>query len=122
MENDRNFAGYAGIMNASCTYPSYETKCEHMKPYMFPKCNVPCENMYGNYMNMNMNMCDNMPMNTCYRHDMNMHMHPYNMQKMEPLENMCGKTYKVLMVHVNETVHKIVMENMGTMWHYGSRC
>jgi len=36
-------------------------------------------------------------------------------QNMEPLENMCGKTYKVLIVHVHKSMHKIMMENMGVM-------
>lgn len=35
--------------------------------------------------------------------------------KMEPIENMCGNTYKIMMVSVEKTVKKIMMENMGMM-------
>ena len=85
----------------------YKQNCnmENMPPYMYGKCmNMPCCNGYM--------MQYNMP-NYSSRSDM--YMNSYGMQMMEPLENMCGKTYKILIVCVRKTVQKIMMENMGMM-------
>ena len=38
----------------------------------------------------------------------------YPMMKMEPIENMCG-SYKMLIVYVEKSINKIMMENMGMM-------
>ena len=38
----------------------------------------------------------------------------YPMMHMEPIENMCG-TYKMLIVYVEKSISKIMMENMGMM-------
>lgn len=37
-----------------------------------------------------------------------------NVIKMEPIENMCG-SYKMLIVYVEKSINKIIMENMGMM-------
>ena len=42
-------------------------------------------------------------------------MKPYQMQKIESLENMCSQTYKMLIVKVRKTIQIIIMENMGMM-------
>lgn len=118
MEQDRNFMGYGQMMqnNEYCPYQQskYMKNMENMPPYMYGKCMHMNEDMQcGNYM---MDVCphvQHMHMNNCCRGDM--YINPYQMQKMEPIETMCGKTYKVFMVHVKRTVQKIVMENMGMM-------
>ena len=114
MEFDRNYMGYNPMINHidNCAGQcfKYENKFmeKGMPPYMYGKCmdkwgDTP--NMCSKYMN----TCDNMPMHCGIRGE-------YLMQhNMEPLENMCGKTYKVLIVHVHKTMHKIMMENMGMM-------
>ena len=130
MEFDRNYMGYGHMMNNMDSCPGCCIKHEDkymdkgMPGYMYGKCMEKWEtppNMCCKYMN----MYDNMPIGYGMRTDMqympqmyhmnNMHhMHHMN-QNMEPIENMCGKTYKVLIMHVHKSVHKIMMENMGTM-------
>ncbi len=117
MEFDRNYMGYGPMMNQIDNCPGQCLKFENkymekgMPPYMYGKCmekwdDVP--NMCSKYMP----AWDKMPMHYDVRGDNTMyHMH----QNMEPLENMCGKTYKVLIVHVHKTMHKIMLENMGVM-------
>ena len=117
MEFDRNYMGFGPMMNHMDNCPGQCPKFENkfmekgMPPYMYGNCmekwdNTP--NMCSKYMNMH----DNMPMHYSMRGEYPMHhMH----QNMEPIENMCGKTYKVLIVHVHKTMHKIMMENMGVM-------
>lgn len=124
MEFDRNYMGYNPMMNHMDICPGQCYKFENkymdkgMPPYMYGKCMEKWDdtpNMCSKYLN----MCDNMPGKYNMRADMypmqymgNMnHMH----QNMEPLENMCGKTYNILIVHVHKAMHKIMMENMGTM-------
>ncbi len=100
----------------------YENKCNEG---MYGTCN-----MQHNYGHMD---CKNtmMDFNPCINHNMN-YMHnycnkPYDcmpgnlargygypMMKMEPIENMCG-SYKMLIVYVEKSVNKIMMENMGMM-------
>lgn len=118
MDFDRNYMGYCPMMNYMENYPydcsKYENKFieKGMPPYMHAKCNDKWEdtsNMCCKYMN----MCDNMPCTMRGEYPMT-HMHHMH-QNMEPLESMCGKTYKVLIVHVHKTMHKIMMENMGVM-------
>lgn len=125
MEFDRNYMGYGHtqmpMQNCVNMCPGQCFKWDEkgmdgkMPPYM-----------YGNYMDKwehkpdmcskYLNPCDNMPGQYMMRSDMNpmYHMH-YMHQNMEPVENMCGKTYKVLIVHVHKTMHKMMMENMGVM-------
>ena len=112
MDFDRNYMGHYHMMNhmdnCSGMYPKYENMEKGMPPYMYSKCMDKWEekpNMCCKYMN----MCD-MPYGMRGEYPM-YHMH----QNMEPLENMCGKTYNVLIVHVHKTMHKIMMENMGVM-------
>lgn len=115
MEFDRNYMGYGHMMNHMDNCPGQCFKFDNkymektMPPYMYGKCMEKWDespNMCSKYLN----ACDNMPGNYGMRTDM-YHMH----HNMEPLENMCGKTYKVLIVHVHKTMHKIMMENMGVM-------
>lgn len=116
MDFDRNYMGYnhMGCMMDMCPGQciNQENKYKEMKvmpPYMYGKCMEKWDdtpNMCSKYMN----MYDNMPYGM--RGDYPMHHIHHNM---EPLENMCGKTYKVLIVHVHKTMHKIMMENMGVM-------
>ena len=84
-------------------------------------------NMPNNYGHME---CKNtmMDFNPCMNHNMNyMYNKPcecmpgnwargygYPMMKMEPIENMCG-SYKMLIVYVEKSINKIMMENMGMM-------
>lgn len=108
MELDRNYMGFYPMMNKMDSYntycPKYENKmmeCPMMhNPYMHGKC---------------MGMWDN---NMCYNH-MNTYDKSrgdmYNMQYMEPLENLCGKTHKIFMGCINKSMQKIIMENMGMM-------
>lgn len=115
MEQDRNFMGFNGMMqgNEYCTYhqPKFMKNMDNMPSYMYGKCMTMNENMpCGNYM---MDGYQQMNMNNCCRGDM--YMNPYQMQKMEPLESMCGKSYRVFIVYVRKTVQKIVMDNMGMM-------
>ncbi len=83
--------------------------------------NVECKNNmmdFNHCMNHNMNYIPNyynkeyecMPGHLArgYGYPMN------NMMKMEPLENMCG-SYKMLIVYVEKSINKIMMENMGMM-------
>lgn len=124
MEFDRNYMGYGPMMNNmdNCPMqcPKFENKfmekgMQMMPPYMYGKCMDKWEtapNMCSKFMN----PCDNMPYSMRGEYPMQ-HMQPMSHmhQNMEPLENMCGKTYKVLIVHVHKTMHKIMMENMGVM-------
>ena len=118
MEFDRNYMGYGPMMNHMEYCPGQCYKHENkfmekgMPPYMYGKCMDKWDetpNMCSKYMN----VCDNMPMHYGMRTDM-YHM-PHMHQNMEPLENMCGKTYKILIMHVHKSMHKIMMENMGVM-------
>lgn len=121
MELDRSYMGYNPMMNYMDNCPMNCQKMDNkymdkgMPPYMYGKCMDKWDdtpNMCSKFMN----PCDNMPTPYTMRSDMHPmqqmgHMH----QNMEPLENMCGKTYKVLIVHVHKTMHKMMMENMGVM-------
>ena len=118
MEQERNFVGFPGnIMNYGWyNYPKFENNLEEMPPYMYGKCMGNCEpKQCDNY------MVPPMYMNTYCRGEMCMN--PYDMQamnmnmgmNMEPIETMCGKTYKTLMMDVKKTVSKIAMENMGML-------
>ena len=117
MEFDRNYMGYGNMMNNMNMNPgqcfNFENKCmeKTIPPYMHGKCMDKWEDtsaMCSKYLN----PCDNMPGNYGMRCE---YMMPNMHQNMEPLENMCGKTYKVLIVHVHKAMHKIMMENMGVM-------
>ena len=117
MDFERNYMGHYPMMNYMDNCPGSCPKVENkfmekgIPPYMCGKCMEKWDetpNMCCKYMN----MCDNMPMPYGMRGEYPMHhMH----QSVEPLENMCGKTYNVLIVHVHKTMHKIMMENMGVM-------
>ena len=108
MDFDRNYMGYYPM-------PSHMENC-HMQCPKMEKCmqgncmeKWECSpNMYHKYMN----MCDNMNMPYNMRGD---YMMPNMHHNMEPIENLCGKTYKMLIVHVHKSMHKIMMENMGVM-------
>lgn len=84
-----------------------ENKAEQMMmpPYMYGKCmyNMP-QMTDANYMYLNMCKC---------RGGYNTYM-PYA-NNMEPIENMCGKHYKIMMTYVSKEMNKIVVENMGMM-------
>ena len=92
-----------------CINQEHKYMVKEMPPYMHGKCMEKWDEM-PNMCSKYMNMCDNMPYGM--RGDYPMH---YMHQNMQPLENMCGKTYNVLIVHVHKKVHKIMMENMGVM-------
>jgi len=120
MDFDRNYMGYYPMMNhmdnCHMQCPKMENKFmeKEMPPYMCGKCMEKWEdtpNVCCKYMN----MCDKMPMNYGMRGEYPMAPMHHMQQNMEPLENMCGKTYKVLIVHVHKSMHKIMMENMGVM-------
>lgn len=123
MEFDRNYMGYGHMMNHMDMCPgqcfNYDNKMmgNKMPPYMYGKCMEKWDDM-PNMCSKYLNPCDNMPGQYYMRGEYPMqHMyHTHHMhQNMEPLENMCGKTYKVLIVHVHKRVHKIMMDNMGVM-------
>lgn len=102
MEQDKNYMGYMNNM------PCFGM--ENMPPYMYGKC-MNMDNMSYNNKFMPC-MENNMP--NCYgRNDM--YMNPYMMKNLEPIENMCGNTYKILIVYVRKTMNSIIMENMGMM-------
>ena len=122
MELDRNFMGYypSNNMQSGWQCPKYDNKGMNdkmdMPGYMYGKC-MPQHNNSGWKFNP-MNMQEYMQPGCGCRCNMNMHMHmnpEFHMHNMEPLENMCGKTYKVLIVYVDKTIQKMMMENMGVM-------
>ena len=115
MDFDRNYMDYGHMMNNMNMCPGqcfkFEDKCmeQGMPPYMHGKCMDKWEHkpdMCSKYLN----PCYNMPGYNVRGEYMMPHM-----QHMEPLENMCGKTYNILIVHVHKTMHKMMMENMGVM-------
>lgn len=112
MEFDRNYMPYYHMMNNMDNCPA---KCSSMQkempPYMYGKYTNKWEQM-PDMCSKYMNMYDNMPMSYSPRGE---YMMPHINQNMEPLENMCGKTYKILVVHVHKRMHKMMMENMGVM-------
>ncbi|MBQ8044219.1 MAG: hypothetical protein IJ272_08790 [Clostridia bacterium] len=121
MEFDRNYMGYGHMPNCMETCPGQCFKWDNkqmdakMPPYMHGKCMEKWDDtpdMCSKYLN----PYHNMPGQYMMRTDMHPMHHMHHMhQNMEPVENMCGKTYKVLIVHVHKTMHKMMMENMGVM-------
>lgn len=115
MENlDRtNFMPYNMYQfNGECMTKGSQMNMEQqMPPYMYGKCNSMCNPMCNTQQNImpNMYMCPN----NCRG--------GYNTYAMEPIENLCGKHYKMLMVYVNKSMTKIVTENMGMMPKYISK-
>jgi len=115
MEFDRNYMGHYQMMNYmdSCPglCPKYENKyMEKMSsPYMYDKYMDKWDDTPKACCKY-MNMCDDMPYGMRGEYMM-----PHMKNNMEPIENMCGKTYKLLIVHVHKTMHKMMMENMGVM-------
>lgn len=106
MENlDRNmpYNMYTYGCNNNMKPMNMENNMEQMMmpPYMYGKC------MYNTPEMQNINMC--MYQNKCRGGYMG---YPVNM---EPVENMCGKHYKILLSYVSKEMNKIVVENMGVM-------
>ena len=102
MEQEKNYMGY--MNNISCFGGN------NMPPYMYGKCmnmeNLPYNNKFMPCMGNNMTNCH-------MRGDM--YMNPYMMKNLEPIENMYGSTYKILIVYVRKVVQSIMMDNMGMM-------
>lgn len=112
MEFDRNYMGYMPMMHncpTQCMKMENKYMEKGMPPYMYGNC-MEKWNQTPDMCAKFMNPCDNMPYSMRGEYPMH-HMH----NNMEPLENMCGKTYNILIVHVHKTMHKIMMENMGVM-------
>ena len=113
MEFDRNYMNVKPMLNDLSSCNKYYQKCDG-KMMDCPMMHHPY--MHANYMHgWDNNMCHN---NMCmghmhtydkYRTDM------YNMQYMEPIENLCGKTYNIYMMSINKSMQKIMMENLGMM-------
>ena len=104
MESDREYMNCCKMQNM---YNDCNMKYKSCDGIM-PKLNMP-PYMYNNCMN----VYDKPDYTMVSRH--NMHPNMYQMNNMEPIEHMCGKTYKILIVHVDMCVQKIMMENMGVM-------
>lgn len=104
MESDREYMNCCQMPNM---YNGCDMKYKNCDGIM-PKLNMP-PYLYNNCMN----VYDGMS----YNHEHRMDMNPgfYQMQNIEPIEHMCGKTYKILIVHVENCMQKIMMENMGVM-------
>lgn len=111
MDFDRNYMGYYPMMGHIENCPM---QCPKMDKCMQGNCMEKWEanpNMCGKYMH----MYDNMHMPYGMRGE---YMMPYTHHiehNVEPIESMCGKTYKILIVYVHKTMQKIMMENMGVM-------
>lgn len=108
MEFDRNYIKH-------CPGQCFKFEDKYMEKPMMP-------HMHGKYMNdwgympkpcsNYMDMCEHMQMPYMARGEHMM----YNIhQNMEPIENMCGKTYNILIMYVHKSMHKIMTENMGVM-------
>jgi hypothetical protein len=96
LDKNPNWTTY-GMYNLPHQYPHMEYK-NNMMEY------GPC----NNYMQGFCNECNTGNLARGYGFPM------HNMMKMEPIENMCG-SYKMLIVYVEKTINKIMMENMGMM-------
>ena len=96
---DKNYyTGMCGMYNMPMgnNFMECKNKMYEFNPYMKPQgCNV-CNNGYP-MMHMNFGRG-----------------YGYPMMQMEPIENMCS-TYKMLIVYVEKSISKIMMENMGMM-------
>ena len=95
-EKNLNWTTY-GMYNLPHQYPNIECKSGMMEY-------APCMNYMHNYCNKEY---DCMPGNWGRGYG-------YPMMKMEPIETMCA-SYKMLIVYVEKSVGKIMMENMGVM-------
>lgn len=87
-----NMPNNYGHMECKNTMMEFNPCMNHNANYMPNYYNKPYECMHGNWARG----------------------YGYPMMKMEPLENMCG-TYKMLIVYVEKSINKIMMENMGMM-------
>lgn len=117
MDFDRSYMNNYHMMhhmeNCPNMYFNYENMEKGVPPYMSGQYMKKLEGKPGMCCKY-MNVCENMQMPYTMRSEYPIGMHHMH-QDMEPLENMCGKTYKILIVHVHKTMHKIMMENMGVM-------
>ena len=116
MEQERK--NQTGMINPNVNYSNMNMNSMalggnmNMPPYMYGKCmnmtidNNPCNSFLMSYM-------DNNYKHYCSRGDM--YMNPYMMKNIEPIENMYGNTYSVLIVYVRKTMQNIMMENMGVI-------
>lgn len=114
MEPKCNF-GMQGMWNMPC---NPQMPCTNqMLPHNHM---IDCENKMMEMPNFMYNKCANVNMDPSmpWGHGRGGYSYPiYGMpvNKMEPIENMCGNTYKIMKISVDKTVKKIMMENMGMM-------